>query len=283
MERTAAGTGFIQQYPPQLAEEYESLATCPENLLLFFHHLPYSYKLHSGKTLVQSIYDEHYASAAEAATYQTRWMEIKRLVDPERYEQVLGLFRFQAGHAIVWRDAIDNWFHRASGIDDAEGRVGHPAGRIEAEAMTSEGYEPRDIVPRETASGGRVMECKRAQGCSLSAKLNQSAGAYRVAVAYYDIWHGVSRYELLVNGVRIAGWSANDTLPPAQFDRYPDGQTATRFTSEGVQLKPGDRLELRGLPDLRPELIQSRGVGSRTVDFREFAQVDYIEIVPELQ
>ena len=281
MDRTAAGTGYIQQYPPELAAKYESLATCPEDLLLFFHHVPYDYKLKDGKTLIQSIYDGHYASAAEAATYPARWTELKGLVDPERYELVLGLFSFQAAHAMVWRDAINNWFQRASGIEDALGRVGHPTGRIEAEAMTAEGYEPRDVVPWETASGGRVVECRLAQGCSLRAQLTQPDGVYRIAVAYYDIWRGVSRYELLVNGLRIAAWSANDTLPPAQFDPNPDGQTATRFTTEGVRLRSGDRLELRGVPDLRPELIQSSGQGIRAADFREFAPVDYIEILPE--
>ena len=67
MDRTAAGTGYIQQYPPELAAKYESLATCPDDLLLFFHHVPYDYRLHSGKTLMQSIYDTHYASALAAA------------------------------------------------------------------------------------------------------------------------------------------------------------------------------------------------------------------------
>ena len=56
MDRTVAtGTGYIGQYPPELAAQYESLATCPDDLLLFFHHVPYNYKLHSGQTLVQAI------------------------------------------------------------------------------------------------------------------------------------------------------------------------------------------------------------------------------------
>jgi alpha-glucuronidase len=208
-------------------------------------------------------------------------MELKGLVDAERYEQVLGLFRFQAGHAVVWRDAINSWFQRTSGIDDAEHRVGHAAGRIEAEAMTAEGFQMQEVTPWETASGGRAMTCQRVEGCSLSTQLTQPEGTYRIAVAYYDMWHGVSRYQLLLNGARIAAWDADDTLPPAQFDPHPDGQTATRFTSETVRLKPGDRLELRAVPDLRPELVQHSRPGARTVDFREFAPVDYIEIVPD--
>ena len=77
MDRTAAGTGYAQQYPAELAAKYESLATCPDDLLLFFHHVPYNYKLHSGKTLVQSVYDTHYEAALAAAGYVPRWSDLK--------------------------------------------------------------------------------------------------------------------------------------------------------------------------------------------------------------
>ena len=65
MDRTVAtGTGYIGQYPPQLAKIYESLDNCPDSLLLFMHHVPYDYMLHNGKTLVQYVYDSHYEGAA---------------------------------------------------------------------------------------------------------------------------------------------------------------------------------------------------------------------------
>jgi alpha-glucuronidase len=283
MERGAAGTGFIEQYPPQLAAQYEPLATCPDELLLFFHHVPYDYKLHSGKTMVQAIYDDHYASAEEAASYERRWMELKGKVDAERYEQVLALFRFQAGHAALWRDAVNDWFAHTSGIADAQGRVGHHSGRIEAEAMQAEGYQMREIVPWETASGGRAMECRVAAGCTLATTLAQPQGVYALTVAYYDVWRGASQFELELNGRAIAAWKADAQLPPAQFDPLPDGQTATRFTVHGVALKPGDRLVLRGTPDLRPELIVKSGEGTHlwVRDYREYATVDFMEAVPE--
>ena len=68
MDRTVAtGTGYIGQYPPELAAKYESLKTCPDELLLFMHHVPYTYVLHSGKTVMQHVYDSHYEGAAAAA------------------------------------------------------------------------------------------------------------------------------------------------------------------------------------------------------------------------
>src|SRR6202012_1233013 len=66
-DRTVAtGTGFIGQYPPQLAKIYEALDTCPDSLLLFMHHVPYDHVLHDGKTVVQHVYDSHYEGAAVA-------------------------------------------------------------------------------------------------------------------------------------------------------------------------------------------------------------------------
>lgn len=285
MERGASGTGYAQQYPPELAARYATAATTPDDLLLFFHHVPYDYKLHDGKTLVQSIYDTHYSSARAAGEYVPRWMALKGKVDDERYAQVLALFTFQAGHAIVWRDAITNWFARISGIADLAGRVGHYPDRIEAEAMQMTGYKPVDVNPWETASGGKAVRCDVAAGCSLSAPVSKPAGTYDIAVQYYDTWRGVSKYDLQVNGKSFAHWQADDTLPPAQFNPSPDGQDSTRYVAHGIALKPGDTLTLKAVPDLRPELqVNATNVeansrpGAR--DYREFAVVDYIEIGP---
>ena len=73
----ATGTGFAGQYPPQVAKMYESPATTPDNLLLFFHHVPYTYKLHSGETVIQYFYDSHYQGADEAAYLVDEWETLK--------------------------------------------------------------------------------------------------------------------------------------------------------------------------------------------------------------
>jgi alpha-glucuronidase len=124
MDRTiATGTGFIGQYPPAVQKLYESLEACPDNLLLFFHHVPYTYVLHSGKTVIQHIYDSHYEGAQHAQEFIAQWKTLDGHIDSERYKDILGRFEYQAGEAIVWRDAICNWIYRLSGIPDQKGRV----------------------------------------------------------------------------------------------------------------------------------------------------------------
>jgi alpha-glucuronidase len=120
MDRTVeTGTGFAGQYAKS---PYESLETCPDNLILFFHHVPYTYVLHSGKTVIQTIYDSHFEGAAEAQTFPVRWKDLHGLVDDERYAAVLGRLEGQAAQATVWRDVIDGWFFKLSGIADNRSR-----------------------------------------------------------------------------------------------------------------------------------------------------------------
>jgi len=145
MDRTVAtGTGFIGQYRPEVAKVFESEATTPDDLLLFLHHVPYTYKLHDGKTVIQYLYDAHYQGVEEVAAYVQQWKALKGMVDEQRYNQVLTQLEYQHGQAIVWRDAVNVWFEAASKIPDGRGRVGHWPGRVEAESMTLAGYTVQD-------------------------------------------------------------------------------------------------------------------------------------------
>ena len=90
-----------------------SLADCPDNLLLFFHHVPYTYVLHSGKTVIQHIYDSHYEGADRARDFIAQWKTLEGHVDDERYRDILARLQYQAAEAVVWRDAICNWIYQA--------------------------------------------------------------------------------------------------------------------------------------------------------------------------
>ncbi|MCS7314399.1 MAG: glucosiduronase, partial [Bryobacteraceae bacterium] len=160
MNRTVAtGTGFIGQYRPPVARIYESLETCPDDLLLWMHHVPYTHRLKSGKTVIQHIYDAHYEGWQTAENYVRQWRSLEGKIDEQRYREVLARLEYQAGHAKVWRDAVNTWFWRTSGIPDEKGRVGNWPNRIEAEAMQLEGYQVVDVKPWEAASGSKAVSC----------------------------------------------------------------------------------------------------------------------------
>jgi alpha-glucuronidase len=254
------GTGFISQYSPAVARVYESLETCPDELLLFMHHVPYDHVLHSGKSLIQHIYDAHYEGARDADRLVRNWRTLRGRIDEARYQEVLDDLSYQAGHAKVWRDAISNWFLRRSGIADDKKRVGNYPNRIEAEAMELEGYEAKDVTPWETASGGQAaaLTAKTGHG-SISHKFTGKPGWYDLDVAYFDENDGVSKFKLFVNNQLVDEWTADDTLP----HDLPSGHTSTRHETPSIALRPDDVIRLEGTSD--------RG---------EQASVDYIEVMP---
>jgi alpha-glucuronidase len=291
MDRTVAtGTGYIGQYRPEVAKVYESLATCPDDILLFLHHVPYTYKLHSGKTVIQYIYDSHYEGADAVAGYARQWKALKGLVDERRYNEILTQLQYQAGQAIVWRDAVNTWFQKASKIDDAKGRVGHYPGRFEAEAMELQGFTVRAFgppppgetppapvqppaaagpgrggltpapVPEEDASGGKIVTCPTGSTCTAGMKYDGAAGWYTLNVEYFDLPIGVSHYRVWVDQQLVDEWAADLRLPARRLD----SSSSTRRVIPGIALRPGDEIRIQGFPD-----------GA------ESAALDYLEILPD--
>jgi alpha-glucuronidase len=245
MDRTVAGgTGYIGQYRPAVARVYESLETCPDDLVLFLHHVPYTYKLHSGKTVIQYLYDSHYEGAERAAGYVRQWEALRGSVDDQRYGEVLAQLKYQADQAIVWRDAVTRWFARASGIADAAGRVGKYPGRVEAESMELAGYAVRDVTPWEAASGGKAVACAAAI-CTADLRFSGAAGWYTLRVQYFDLAAGVARFRVLVGDQVVDEWSAADRLPV----RTIEAGASVRREIDGVALRPGDRIRIEGMPE----------------------------------
>jgi alpha-glucuronidase len=246
MNRTVAtGTGFAGQYSAPIAKAYESLQTTPDELVLWFHHVPYTYRLHSGKTVIQHIYDSHYEAAAFAERVVDVWKRLEGLIDEQRYRQVLDRLEFQAGHARVWRDAICNYFHKISGIPDESNRVGRYPDRIEAESMQLQGYVPVDIVPWENSSGGKGVECAIAQGCTAAFRFDRPPGWYGMDVEYYDQNNGESKFRVLVNNQLVDEWVADNRLTA----KKPGGDSSSRRRIRGLALRPGDEIRIEGIPD----------------------------------
>ncbi|ASW54417.1 alpha-glucuronidase [Plantactinospora sp. KBS50] len=123
VDRTrATGTGFAGQYPSPWAQTYESVADCPDELLLFFHHVPYSHVLHSGSTVIQHIYDTHFDGVAQVVEMHERWRRLTGQLDDALYARVTELLDEQLRCAEEWRDQINAYFYRKSGVPDAHGR-----------------------------------------------------------------------------------------------------------------------------------------------------------------
>jgi alpha-glucuronidase len=246
MDRSVAtGTGYAGQYPEALAKMYESVQTTPDNLILFFHHVPYTYRLQSGKTVIQYIYDSHYEGVEQVDNFVKQWKTLRGDIDDERYEDILKTLKYQAGHAVVWRDAICNYFLKLSGIPDQQGRAGHFPNRIEAEAMTLIGYQPVDVTPWENASGGKGIQCRGSKGCAASFKFDRAPGWYTLAIQYFDENNGESRFRVYLGDQLVDQWTADAHLPARKIG----GDSSTRRRIKRIALRPGDEIRIEGIPD----------------------------------
>jgi alpha-glucuronidase len=123
VDRTLKGTGFTGQYNEPNASMYESLDTCPEELLLFFHHVAYTYRLSSGKTVIQHIYDTHFQGVEEVKDMIDSFKTLNGFLEETVYQRILSRLLEQQESATEWCDQINSYFKRKSGIEDEKNRI----------------------------------------------------------------------------------------------------------------------------------------------------------------
>ena len=116
INRTKTGSNAVGQYNAPLDRQFNDLNTCPEKFLLWFHRLPWNYKLSSGKTLWNGIVDHYYQGVAEVKQMQSTWNSMEEKIDRERFEHVKSLLELQKNEAIWWRDACILFFQGYSGL-----------------------------------------------------------------------------------------------------------------------------------------------------------------------
>ena len=118
-DRTSRGSGAVDQYQSPLREQWANPATTPDTLLLWFHRLPWDYRMKSGRTLWEELVFAYRRGADEAKGLETRWMTLRGAIDDERYQAVLAKLKRQSEDAAAWRDKCLRYFQAAR---DGSGR-----------------------------------------------------------------------------------------------------------------------------------------------------------------
>jgi alpha-glucuronidase len=111
---TATGTGTVAQYFPPLDAVYGDPQTCPDGYLLWFHHLPWYFRMKDGSTLWDALCYRYDAGVQAVRNYQKVWDRIERFVDPERFAAVQSKLKHQAVNAQLWKDACLLYFQTFS-------------------------------------------------------------------------------------------------------------------------------------------------------------------------
>lgn len=122
VDRSHEGTGYSLLYHEPNASVYDDKEKCPEELLLFFHHIPYTWRLKTGKTVIQHIYDTHFEGVETVDEMAGRFEKLRGRLLEKVYERVMARFAHQKEHSREWRDQINSYFYRKSGIPDEKGR-----------------------------------------------------------------------------------------------------------------------------------------------------------------
>ncbi|CAM5307850.1 alpha-glucuronidase family glycosyl hydrolase [Sphingobium scionense] len=114
-DRTRTGSNATGQYAPALAKLLDNPRTTPERDLLWFHHLPWDYRLQSGETLWDGLIHHYDRGVETVAAMQRDWAKLKPQVDAERFAQVETFLAIQHREAQWWRDACIAYFQSVSG------------------------------------------------------------------------------------------------------------------------------------------------------------------------
>jgi alpha-glucuronidase len=140
-DRSASGSNAASQYAPEFARRLQDPATTPPELLLWFHHLPWSYRMPSGRSLWEELIAHYDHGVREAAAMQAEWERVRPLLDAQRAGDVAQRLAHQHKEALWWRDACVAYFQRASGLPLPPGTA-PPAHPLEYYQALSFPYAP---------------------------------------------------------------------------------------------------------------------------------------------
>jgi alpha-glucuronidase len=114
-DRTPSGSNAVGQYRSPLREQWANPKTTPETLLLWFHRVPWEYRLKDGSTLWEGIVAHYTRGAERAKQFVARWDALKGTVDDERHAAVGAKLARQASDAAEWRAKCLSYFAQFSG------------------------------------------------------------------------------------------------------------------------------------------------------------------------
>jgi alpha-glucuronidase len=112
--RTNTGSNTVAQYFSPLKEEFNDIKTCPEKFLLWFHHVPWDYKMKSGRIFWDELCYNYQGGVDQVRDFQRKWDRLENLIDRERFSDVQYKLKIQAKDAVWWRDACLLYFQTFS-------------------------------------------------------------------------------------------------------------------------------------------------------------------------
>jgi len=115
-DRSSKGSNAVSQYPDSLRLIYNDKTTCPEVYLLWFHHVPWQYRMKSGRTLWGELCRAYDRGVRQVRGFQEIWDSVEPFVDARRFREVQSKLKIQMRDAVWWKDACLLYFQTFSGM-----------------------------------------------------------------------------------------------------------------------------------------------------------------------
>ncbi|MBX2844478.1 MAG: alpha-glucuronidase [Flammeovirgaceae bacterium] len=144
--RTSTGSDAISQYHRQVAKKFSTMENCPEEYLLWFHHVPWNRKMESGNILWDEICLRYQSGVEQVDGFLNTWNKLEGKIDKERFLHIKSLLTIQLKEAKWWRDSCISYFQTFSNLPIPKG-VPQPEKDLEYYKSLSFPYAP-GIRPR---------------------------------------------------------------------------------------------------------------------------------------
>ncbi|MEQ9564721.1 MAG: hypothetical protein RLN85_02710, partial [Pseudomonadales bacterium] len=116
-DRTPTGSNAVEQYAEPVARHFSDLDSIEDKDLLWFHHLPWDYRMKSGNTLWEELVSRYDRGVDEVKAMQATWESLQPYVDQQRFERTVNLLEVQLDEATWWRNASIAYFQNVSGLE----------------------------------------------------------------------------------------------------------------------------------------------------------------------
>ena len=110
VDRTHTGSNATGQYPEPYCSLYDDVNTCPERYLLWFHRVPWTRRMNSGRTLWEEMQWRYKQGVSEVEDFIRVWQEVRPEIDEQRWGEVNDRLQRQLKDAKEWRDVCLGYF-----------------------------------------------------------------------------------------------------------------------------------------------------------------------------
>jgi alpha-glucuronidase len=118
--RSSTGSGATAQYFPKVAETFDSIETCPEKYLLWFHHVDWDHTMKSGRSMWDELCYKYSSGIEYVQSMRVDWKGLEKNIDPEMYRHVSDKLKTHAQDAAIWKDTCVKYFQTFSGKTEPE-------------------------------------------------------------------------------------------------------------------------------------------------------------------